>query len=302
MGVIVTVGIPVYNRLEGFERAIKSVLAQTYSHLQILISNDNSPNPSIDLLAKKYANLDSRILYTYHSNSLRTVGNFEWLKSNAKGKYFVWLADDDWMENDYIEKCVSFLEVNSDYAMAGGLCYYHESPDKIIHSSSSFSLSQDIYFQRMFTFFRKVTLNGYFYGLQRTSIVREYILPNQLGFDWNLIGYVCFRGKIKILSNTGHHISSGGMSNEGIGLRKYFPKKNYLLDNFMGLSVSLNCTRDLFTSSLYKLNKVQKILLCPFIFIGVYLNTISWDILFIKRKCITFLGINSDGILFKQSK
>ncbi len=302
MSVIVTVGIPMYNRIDGFERALKSVMAQTYQHLEILLSNDCSPNPAVDLLSKKYVETDSRIKYTYQSSSLRTVGNFAWLKNNARGKYFLWLADDDWLNENYIEKCVAFLEGNTGYSIAGGTCLYHESEKVILHTGSSFSIEQNSYEARLFHYFRTVTLNGYFYGLLRTELIKDFPLPNQLGFDWNIVAYCIFKGKIKILKNTGHHISKGGMSNEGSGLSNYFLRQSYLSKNFIGLSTSLNCAGNVFSSGKYDITVFRKWILSVLIFIATYLNTLQWDLLMMKRRLIKMLGINKQGVIFRPRK
>ena len=48
---LVTIGMPVYNRPVEMARAIESVLSQSYLNLEILISNNNSPNPEVEVVA-----------------------------------------------------------------------------------------------------------------------------------------------------------------------------------------------------------------------------------------------------------
>lgn len=297
---LVTVGIPVYNRIEGFERALQSVLAQSYSNLEILISNDCSPNLEIDLLARKYASADSRIQYFLQAKPLRTVNNFSFLKENAKGKYFLWLADDDWIDENYVEQCVGFLEINPDFSMACGLCCYHETETIIAGCHSSFSIEDDSYWFRLITYFRRVTLNGYLYGVLRTELIKNFTLPNQLGFDWNIIAYLCYKGKLKTLKSTRSHISKGGMSNEGSGLSNYFAKRTFFSKNFIGLSTSLNCAKNVFDSGRYQISFFKKTLLSVIIFIFAYLNTIRWDFILTKRRLVKFLNINSNGVIFRS--
>ncbi len=297
---LVTVGIPVYNRKEGFERAINSVLSQTHHHLEIIVSNDCSPNPEIDSLVRKYALSDDRIKYFFQDKPLRTVSNFSFVKDKATGKYFLWLADDDWIDENYIALCIEFLESNPDFSMACGICCHHETPSKIISNDTSFSIEYKSYWRRISKYFKTVTLNGYFYGVLRTDLIRDFVLPNQLGFDWCIIGYLCYKGKLKTLPSTRSHISKGGMSNEGTGLSSYFTKQSILSKIFIGLSTSLNCAENVFNSGKYHVSVIKKIFLSIVIFISAYLNTIQWDFIFLKRKLVKLLKINSDGVIFKS--
>lgn len=297
---LVSVGMPIYNRKEGFERALQSVLAQSFQNLEIIISNDHSPNIEIDRLARKYAAQDSRIRYYYQEKPLRTVGNFSFVKNQASGKYFFWLADDDWIDPDFVSSCVSFLENNPDYTIACGKCCYHETEQKIIHSNSNTGIEQSSLWKRSITYFKNVTLNGYFYGILRTAAIQKVDLPNELGFDWIAVGNLCFEGKIKVVDSTCHHLSKGGMSNEGNALSKYFATKNFLSSNFIGLSTALNCSAGVWKSKNIQFSFIKRAILSCIVFFSTYLNTIQWDILFIKRKIVKLLGINKDGVLIKK--
>jgi len=297
---LVSVGIPVYNRLDSLKRSLNSIINQTYKNIEIIVSNDHSPNHEIDLLIKEYALKDNRIKYYYQEKSLRTVGNFSFVKDNANGKYFLWLADDDWIDNNYIEECVSFLENNLNYTIACGKCYYHKTEYVILHENSNYSIENNNYWLRIANYFSKVTLNGYFYGVMRTKEIKDFKFQNELGFDWTIVSYLCFVGKIKTLDNTVSHISKGGMSNEGSNLNLYFAKKNFITQYLVGFSTSLNCSTNVFSSSKYNIPFIKKIALSILIFICAYFNTFSWDLILLKRKIVKQLKINKNGILFKQ--
>ena len=103
MSVIVSIGMPVYNRPIEMIRALDSILNQSFTNFELIISNDNSPNAEIDSIIRRYADNDSRIIYYKQDLSLRTVKNFYFVLKQAKGKYFMWLADDDWVDSNYIE-------------------------------------------------------------------------------------------------------------------------------------------------------------------------------------------------------
>jgi glycosyltransferase involved in cell wall biosynthesis len=57
---VVTVGIPTHNRSDLLERALRSVLAQTYENLEIIVSDDAS---SDDTPRRMSQFTDPRIVY-----------------------------------------------------------------------------------------------------------------------------------------------------------------------------------------------------------------------------------------------
>ena len=168
MSQLVTIGMPIYNRPIEMRKALESVLSQSFTNIEIIISNDNSPNPDIDRIVKEYSEVDPRIFYYKHENSIKTVSNYAFVKDLAKGKYFMWLADDDWLDEYFIEKCYSFLENHDEFSVCTGKCIYQDKGN-VIHTDSSVSLLNSSPFNRICKFYSSVSLNGYFYGLIRKN-------------------------------------------------------------------------------------------------------------------------------------
>lgn len=300
MNSLVTIGMPIYNRPIEMRKAIESVLAQSYVNIEIIISNDNSPNPEIDRIVKEYTEKDSRIVYHKHNKSIKTVSNYSFVKELAKGKYFMWLADDDWLDEYFIEKCLSFLESHSDFTVCTGRCIYQDKGNEI-HTDSSVSLLNNSPFNRIIKFYSSVSLNGYFYGLIRKSALNPIEFFDEMGFDWEVVSALLFQGKIMVLDNTSHYISKGGVSNESNSMVKHFKKNNYISRNFIGLAISLNCSRYIYKSKIFTINLSVKICYSIAVYLITYKNLIKWDLLFIKRELVKALGINKEGVLFNRN-
>ena len=104
----VSVIIPVYNDEQYVGKAIASVCAQTYPHLEIIIVDDGATDSSpaiIDAAAEQ----DARIKVIRKKNgglsSARNVG-----LAAATGDFICWLDSDDWMEPDMIRVLVETAE------------------------------------------------------------------------------------------------------------------------------------------------------------------------------------------------
>lgn len=117
---LVSVGLPCYNRPEMLKRAIDCMLNQTYKNIELLISNDCSPNPEVYRLLDEYAAKDSRIRLWHQPVDLAVYGNYYFVQSHATGPYFMYLQDDDWWEPDSIELMVKDLEAHPDNALSIG--------------------------------------------------------------------------------------------------------------------------------------------------------------------------------------
>ena len=104
MSKLVTIGIPTYNRADGFLRhALESVIAQTYRNLEIIVS-DNCSRDNTEAVVKKYG--DPRVKYIRHNVNIGPLGNSNFCLDQAQGEYFLQLHDDDAIDSDFIETCM----------------------------------------------------------------------------------------------------------------------------------------------------------------------------------------------------
>ena len=79
----VYIGLPVYNGAKTIEKAINSLLAQTFKNF-ILVISDNASNDETARICKKFLLKDSRIKYIRQKNNIGASANFKFLLENAK--------------------------------------------------------------------------------------------------------------------------------------------------------------------------------------------------------------------------
>ncbi|MGT2896310.1 glycosyltransferase family 2 protein [Streptococcus entericus] len=98
---LISVIIPVFKVEEYIEDCINSVLAQTYTNLEILIVDDGSPDKSIEL-AKKMTKDDSRVRYLVKPNGGLSDARNMGIKE-AKGEFITFIDSDDYISPTYVE-------------------------------------------------------------------------------------------------------------------------------------------------------------------------------------------------------
>ena len=105
---LVSVIIPVYKAEDYVERTIRSVLAQTYSDLEVVIVDDGSPDQSIDV-CRRFD--DPRIKIVQQANRGLAGARNTGIR-NSTGDYIALIDADDLWTKDKIEKHVHHLENN----------------------------------------------------------------------------------------------------------------------------------------------------------------------------------------------
>jgi glycosyltransferase involved in cell wall biosynthesis len=112
----ISIGLPVFNGENYIRDAIDSVLAQTYSDWELIIS-DNGSTDSTQAICQAYADQDARILYIRQPVNIGASRNFNHTVECSSGKYFKWLAHDDLISADFLEKTVVVMDQDEEVVL-----------------------------------------------------------------------------------------------------------------------------------------------------------------------------------------
>ena len=113
----VSIGMPVYNDKDFLASAIESILNQTYVDFELIISDDCSSDGSSDICSS-YARSDYRVSYIRQEKNIGISRNMEFLLSKAVGTYFMWAANDDLWDCEFVDILVKALEDRSEVISA----------------------------------------------------------------------------------------------------------------------------------------------------------------------------------------
>lgn len=113
--------MPVYNKEQYVEAAIRSILNQTYQNFELIVIDDGSKDSSAEVIHRI---TDKRIRYVFQQNGGESVARNHGI-SLCKSDFIAFLDSDDLWLPDYLETINSLIEKYPD-AGAYGCAYLHE--------------------------------------------------------------------------------------------------------------------------------------------------------------------------------
>ncbi|MGH1395645.1 MAG: glycosyltransferase family 2 protein [Trichormus sp.] len=196
---LVSVITPTYNRPDYLKAALTSAVKQTYRHIEIIVSDNCSPeNPQA--IVESFN--DPRIRFSRNTTNLGMFGNTIKAFKMARGKYVASLLDDDMWEADFLEKLVPPLEANSNLALAFCDHYVIDAQgnidDAMTQECSQFykrsHLPKGIYqpFYRLALIDRSVSSATA--AVIRRDVIDWDAIPAEVGGSWDIyLNYLCCR-------------------------------------------------------------------------------------------------------------
>ena len=141
---LISVIVPVYKVEEYLHKCVDSILAQTYTNLEIILVDDGSPD-NCGKICDEYAEKDSRIKVIHQENGGLSAARNTGLDI-ATGNYIGFVDSDDYIDPDYIECMARHLYdgeliscVVIDENENGELINKKNVPDRIFSSADSLS-------------------------------------------------------------------------------------------------------------------------------------------------------------------
>lgn len=201
---LVSVCIPTYNRCHKLQKAINSLQSCTHSNIEIVIS-DNASSDDTQTVCLALAKSESRIKYFRHPENQGPTKNFEFARAQATGKYFLWLADDDYLDPNYITACVQEMENDPTLVLVSGLAAFHRDDGKLARYGEVLQPNSSVPLLRVLKYFSSVGDNTIFYGMYRLNQIRDCKLPNCLSEDLAFVADVLLIGKAKVIPNVYVH-------------------------------------------------------------------------------------------------
>jgi glycosyltransferase involved in cell wall biosynthesis len=130
---LVSVGLPVRNGADRIERVVKSVLEQDHEDVQLVIC-DNASTDDTEEVCRGFLAQDSRITYHRHPVNVGILNNFQSALGLAKGAFFRWVGDDDWLDPRLVSRCLETFAADDRLLLVTTQMAYTDS-DGVVHTA-----------------------------------------------------------------------------------------------------------------------------------------------------------------------
>jgi len=115
---LVSILIPVYNRVNFVNEAIESALSQTYKNIEIIISDNCSSDGTWELLQYYHAKYNQIRIFR-NSENLGPVKNWKRCIDEATGTYSKILFSDDLIKDTFVENALKLFDKNTAFVLTG---------------------------------------------------------------------------------------------------------------------------------------------------------------------------------------
>lgn len=114
---LLSIGVPVRNGGELLTRALASIAAQTYEHIEVVIS-DNASDDGTEAQCRAFVAAHPNARYIRHDRVLSAGDNFKLVWAESRGEFFAWAAHDDDRSPDFGSALVAALVATPDAGLA----------------------------------------------------------------------------------------------------------------------------------------------------------------------------------------
>ena len=166
---LITIAIPTFNRAALLERAINSAIRQNYSNIEILVSDNASPDERVHKFLNDMPTRYPGVRVFVQEENRGPVENFLFLLKKAHGQYFMWLADDDEISENYVSSLEQVLQEHPDAVTAmGQWILVHGDGSHIEMEMDTSTFPEKSVWRRLLRYCWK-SKDVFYYGLHRTE-------------------------------------------------------------------------------------------------------------------------------------
>ncbi len=194
---IVSVAMPVYNAAAYIEESVQSILNQTLSDFELLIS-DNASTDNSAALCEQLAARDPRIRLVRQAINIGANRNYVVVQRMARAPYIKWASSNDLCAPTFLERCVEQLERDPRAVLSmPQVMIFDSDPAKAEPYARSQALQEEKAVDRFRAYFtRCLGLNNAINGVIRSDALNACLPLGVYGSaDVVLMAELALRGK-----------------------------------------------------------------------------------------------------------
>ncbi len=196
----VSIAMPAYNCEKYIAQSLESLLGQSYSDFELVIS-DNASTDGTEAVCRRYEALDTRVRYVRRTENIGGPGNFRYVFSLCSGEYHKWSTADDYWHPDFLKEAVAVLDQKPDVV----LCYPKTrkiDPEgaTLADYEDSLHLTDDSPRTRFRQLYERIGLCNAHLGLiRRKAMLKTRLIATHRASDVDFLGEMALLGKFWLL-------------------------------------------------------------------------------------------------------
>jgi glycosyltransferase involved in cell wall biosynthesis len=192
--------MPVYNGGKHILQAAESILEQTFTDFELIIS-DNASTDDTRSICESLAVRDGRVRYVRQPRNLGAVPNWDFVARSAQGRFFKWASANDHCDPHTLEKCVVVLREQEDVVLCyGRTCLIDNRGNSLGVYQYDLAVEDDRPSTRFITVRNRLNLNNAQCSLMRLDKLRQTRLGRPFpGGDVLLTAELSLYGKFRLL-------------------------------------------------------------------------------------------------------
>lgn len=192
-----SIGLPVYNGEDFLAEAIDSILAQTFTDFELIIS-DNASTDGTRTLCEAYASRDPRVRYHRNERNIGATQNWYLVHKLSSAKYFASAAHDDAYEPEYMRACIDLLECDPTVVVCHTKSMVINERSEVIGAfDNATDTTSPHAHERLRRLLGVDCACLQLYGVIRSDVLgRTQMFSGYYTADWNTLAELCLLGKI----------------------------------------------------------------------------------------------------------
>jgi glycosyltransferase involved in cell wall biosynthesis len=177
---VITISIPTYNRPDSLKALLNNLSNQNYRNFIVRISDNNSDNHTgYDKVIKE--DWPYEIEYFRQKRNIGHIENFIFLVEKCDTEYHMWLADDDRINPDFLDNCMSLFTESVALVFSNYLKVYPSGKTEEIVISHSIKSNENTFLADCIDllylrhpkpgFYKKIGI----YGIMKSSYLKKIV-------------------------------------------------------------------------------------------------------------------------------